>query len=143
MAYGFGMSRVVGGTDAQPGSWPWIVSIQDPWRRGTGHVCGGSLISSQWVLTAAHCFIQARYLNMWRVVIGATHLAQLGPEAHVRHIKRLIAHEHYNSIDQSNDIALVELDQPVQCGDYIQLACVPDSSLRVLPLSSCYISGWG
>ncbi|XP_074669722.1 acrosin-like [Strix aluco] len=54
MASHNGTSRVMGDTDAQPGAWPWIVSIQDPWRRGTGHVCGGSLISPQWVLTAAH-----------------------------------------------------------------------------------------
>ncbi|NXH21853.1 ACRO protein, partial [Bucco capensis] len=135
--------RIVGGTDAQPGAWPWIVSIQDPWRKGTGHICGGSLISNQWVLTAAHCFIQARYIPMWRVVVGATHLARLGPEAQVRHIKQLIVHEHYNSVDQSNDIALLELDQPVQCSDYIQLACVPDASVKVLELTSCYISGWG
>ncbi|KAM9250277.1 acrosin-like [Cariama cristata] len=143
MASGSGPSRIVGGTDAQPGAWPWIVSIQDPWKTGTGHICGGSLISPQWVLTAAHCFIKARHITMWRVVVGATHLTQLGPEAQVRNIRRLLVHEHYSSVSESNDIALLELDQPVQCGYSIQLACVPDASLRVSELTSCYVSGWG
>ncbi|KAM9258928.1 acrosin-like [Morus bassanus] len=144
-AHGFyyGTSRVVGGRDAQPGAWPWVVSIQDPWEIGTGHVCGGSLISPQWVLTAAHCFIEARHITMWRVVIGATQLTQLGPEAQVRNIRRLLVHEHYSNISERNDIALLELDQPVQCSYYIQLACVPDAWLRVSELTTCYISGWG
>ncbi|KAM9276362.1 acrosin-like [Cariama cristata] len=143
MASDYGTWRIVGGTEAQTGAWPWIVSIQDPWTTGTGHICGGSLISPQWVLTAAHCFIQARHITMWRVVIGTTHLTQLGPEAQVRHIKRLLVHEHYSSITERNDIALLELDQPVQCGYSIQLACVPDASLRVSELTTCYISVWG
>uniref|UniRef100_A0A8C0IIJ8 Peptidase S1 domain-containing protein n=1 Tax=Bubo bubo TaxID=30461 RepID=A0A8C0IIJ8_BUBBB len=143
MAAYYGMSRVVGGTGAQPGAWPWIVSIQDPWEAGTGHVCGGSLISPQWVLTAAHCFLEARHITMWRVVVGANHLTQLGPEAQVRSIKRLLVHPRYSNITKRNDIALLELDQPVQCGYYVQLACVPDASLRVSELTDCYISGWG
>jgi len=80
---------------------------------------------------------------MWRVVIGATQLTWLGPEAQVRTIKRLQVHEHYSNITQRNDIALLELDQPVQCGYYVQLACVPDASLRVSQLRTCYVSGWG
>uniref|UniRef100_A0A8D0EW20 Peptidase S1 domain-containing protein n=1 Tax=Strix occidentalis caurina TaxID=311401 RepID=A0A8D0EW20_STROC len=142
MAVDDGTSRMVGGTDAQTGAWPWIVSIQDLWAAGTRHVCGGSLISPQWVLTAAHCFIKARHITMWRVVVGATHLTQLGPEAQVRTIKRLLVHEDYRNIPHINDIALLELDQPVQCSNSIQLACVPDASLKVSELTTCYISGW-
>ncbi|KAM9264541.1 LOW QUALITY PROTEIN: acrosin-like, partial [Morus bassanus] len=105
MASYYGTPCVVGGRDAQPGAWPWVVNIQDPCEIGTGHACGGSHISPQWVLMAAHCFIEA------------------------------------SNISERNDIALLELDQPVQCSYYIQLACVPDTWLRVSELTTCYISG--
>ncbi|XP_009953276.1 PREDICTED: acrosin-like [Leptosomus discolor] len=139
----YGPSRIVGGTGAQPGAWPWIVSIQKRWKAGREHVCGGTLVSPQWVLTAAHCFRRARNMTTWRVVIGATRLTRLGPETQVRRIKQLVVHKHYCNVTQKNDIALLELDQPVQCSYHVQLACVPDTSLRVSELKACYISGWG
>ncbi|NWW83094.1 ACRO protein, partial [Climacteris rufus] len=135
-------SRVMGGTGVQPGAWPGIVSIQATWENSTWHMCSGVLLSSQWVLTVAHCFARAGDISTWEVVIGATDLAQLGPEAEVRHIQRLLVHQHYVAATARNDIALLELDQPVECSDSIQLGCVPDASLRVSELKSCYIAGW-
>ncbi|NWS87415.1 ACRO protein, partial [Toxostoma redivivum] len=138
-----GMTRVVGGKSAEAGTWPWLVSIQDTSVSGTGHLCGGSLISVQWVLTAAHCFAESRNLSAMRLLIGATQLTEPGPEAEVRLIKRLLIHQEYSSADQSNDIALLELNEPVQCSPYIQTVCVPNGTLSVEQLDTCYVAGWG
>ncbi|XP_023778641.1 acrosin-like isoform X1 [Cyanistes caeruleus] len=139
----YGMTRVVGGADALPGAWPWIVSIRHPWVPGLRHLCGGSLIRAEWVLTAAHCFDQVTDIGMVYLVIGATQLTQPGPGAQLRRVKQLVIHPYYNPDDYSYDIALLELDHPVLCSPYIQLACVPDATLRVSELQNCWVAGWG
>uniref|UniRef100_U3KCI7 Peptidase S1 domain-containing protein n=1 Tax=Ficedula albicollis TaxID=59894 RepID=U3KCI7_FICAL len=143
LAYDYGATRIVGGTGAKPGSWPWIVSIQHPWAPRLGHFCGGSLISTQWVLTAAHCFDDYNNISMVYVVIGATQLTQPGRDARIRSVRQVLIHPYYNPADMSYDIALMELDRPVQCSPYIQLSCVPDITLKVSELQNCWIAGWG
>ncbi|XP_032909645.1 acrosin-like [Catharus ustulatus] len=141
--YDYGLTRIVGGTGAKEASWPWIVSLQHSgvlWRQ---HFCGGSLITSEWVLTAAHCFDDYRDITMLKVMIGATLLHKPGPGAQVRKLKQVVLHPYYNADDLSYDIALMQLDQPVQCSSYIQLACVAPPTLKVSELSNCWIAGWG
>ncbi|XP_041345209.1 acrosin-like isoform X1 [Pyrgilauda ruficollis] len=84
-----------------------------------------------------------RNISAMRLVIGATQLTEPGPEAQVRLIKRLLVHKEYDPADQSNDIALLELNEPVQCSPYIQLVCVPNATLNVAQLETCYVAGWG
>ncbi|XP_063247850.1 acrosin-like [Prinia subflava] len=136
-------TRIVGGADAKPGAWPWIVSLKHPAIPGTRHLCGGSLITAKWVLTAAHCFDRIRKIGMVYLVIGATQLTKPGPGAQLRRIKKLVRHEHYNKNDKSNDIALLELSKPVDCNSYTQLACVADPTLIVSELQNCWVAGWG
>ncbi|XP_053795431.1 acrosin-like [Vidua chalybeata] len=143
VAYDYGITRIVGGMGAAEAEWPWIVSIQHPWVPGLGHWCGGSLITADWVLTAAHCFDKISNISMLYVVIGATQLTQPGPGAQVRSVKKVVIHSNYKPSDYSYDIALMQLDRPVLCSSYIQLACVADPTLRVSELINCWIAGWG
>ena len=49
--------RIVGGTKAKPGDWPWQVNIDYKYNTANpGAHCGGTLINDEWVLSAAHCF---------------------------------------------------------------------------------------
>ncbi|XP_058720299.1 acrosin-like [Poecile atricapillus] len=128
--------------DVLPGAWPGIASIQVTSKNGSWHMCAGALIDHHWVLTAARCFLGARDIHKWKVVIGATDLSQPGAKAAVFKVKRILLHRHYVATTARNNIALLELDQPVECSDYIQLGCVPDSSLAVAELRTCFIAGW-
>ncbi|XP_030816718.1 acrosin-like [Camarhynchus parvulus] len=130
------------GDYAALGAWPGIVSVQATLENGTWHMCSGALISPQWVLTVAQCFFRSGDISIYKVVMGTTDVAQPGPEAAVRRIQRLLKHQNYVAATVMNNIALLELDQPVECSDYIQLGCVPDSSLAVSELKTCYIAGW-
>ncbi|RMC12378.1 hypothetical protein DUI87_09893 [Hirundo rustica rustica] len=143
VAYDDGTTRIVGGTGAVEASWPWIISIQYSVPPNLIHWCGGSLITADWVLTAAHCFDKLKNISMVYIVIGATQLNNPGPGAVLRSVKQVVIHQYYKRADFSYDIALLQLNEPVLCSPYIQLACVADPTLKVSNLNNCWIAGWG
>jgi kallikrein len=52
--------RVVGGRDSSPGEWCWQVALINSLNQ---YLCGGALIGTEWVLTAAHCVTKSVSLN--------------------------------------------------------------------------------
>ncbi|XP_022375502.1 transmembrane protease serine 12 isoform X1 [Enhydra lutris kenyoni] len=138
-------SRIVGGTAAQTGAWPWVVSLQIQSGKILAHICGGSLVKSKWVLTAAHCTKDTRDPLMWRAVIGTNSIkGHHHPHSKKIKVKAIIIHPDFNLENYVNDIALFHLKKAVRYTEYIQPICLPFDVFQKLDQNTkCFISGWG
>uniref|UniRef100_A0A3P9HJS6 pancreatic elastase n=1 Tax=Oryzias latipes TaxID=8090 RepID=A0A3P9HJS6_ORYLA len=134
--------RVVGGEVARPNSWPWQISLQYLSGGSYYHTCGGSLIKTGWVMTAAHCVDRSM---TWRVVVGDHDIYTNEGKEQYLSVSQVYVHPSWNTnnVAAGYDIALLRLSTPATLNSYVQLASLPPSG-QVLPHNNnCYISGWG
>uniref|UniRef100_A0A3B3DV77 Peptidase S1 domain-containing protein n=1 Tax=Oryzias melastigma TaxID=30732 RepID=A0A3B3DV77_ORYME len=133
-------TKIVGGGNAQAGSWPWQVSLHI--NDLGSHICGGTLISDQWVLTAAHCIV-TKVLSRWTLYFGKETQAASSSNEVSRSITKIIVHPNYNNTLFNNDIALMKLSNTVPFNNYIRPVCLASSSSLFYTSTSCWITGWG
>ncbi|KFO20451.1 Transmembrane protease serine 11D [Fukomys damarensis] len=127
--------RVIGGTQAEEGDWPWQVSLQV----NGAHHCGGVLISNLWVLTAAHCFRSYSNPQQWTATFGVSTRA---PRLRVR-VRTISIHHNHTPATHENDIAAVQLERAVTFTRDIHRVCLPAATQSVSPGSTAYVTGWG
>jgi len=131
--------KIVGGEEATPHSYPWMAAlfVDDKW------FCGGTLISDEWVLTAAHC---AKDASEMVVMLGAHNVREASEEGRLELTTRdFFTHPSYSTITLHNDLALVHLPEKVTFTANIKPVCLPAHSEAGTAWANeqAVASGWG
>uniref|UniRef100_A0A2K5YZ32 Transmembrane serine protease 3 n=2 Tax=Mandrillus leucophaeus TaxID=9568 RepID=A0A2K5YZ32_MANLE len=100
-------SRIVGGNMSSLSQWPWQASLQ---FQGY-HLCGGSVITPLWIVTAAHCVYDLYLPKSWTIQVGLVSLLDNPAPSHL--VEKIVYHSKYKPKRLGNDIALMKLTGPL------------------------------
>jgi secreted trypsin-like serine protease len=119
------VNRIVNGETAEIGAWGWAVTLSINRR----FLCGGSVLSSSWIITAAHC---VNTVNASEIITYAgSNIRWSGNQSRVG--SRVIVHPNYSTATLANDIALVKLVTPLIMTDpYVNVICIPSINSTIL-----------
>ncbi|MCD8553115.1 serine protease [Seleniivibrio sp.] len=144
-------AKIIGGTTVSSGAYPFMVAILDTTGGTTDYsqqFCGGTLIDSQWVMTAAHCMVKLKdytissNMSKLRVLAGTNTLSTTTISSGTKvSVSAVYVHESYNSVTFNNDIALIKLSTPlsVDAIDALSSSTYPGFSTDDLAT----VAGWG
>ncbi|KAL0273606.1 UNVERIFIED_CONTAM: hypothetical protein PYX00_006239 [Menopon gallinae] len=132
--------KIIKGEDANDGEFPYILSLR---RKGVtpGHFCGASILTSNWVLTAAHCCASIKNKAEFYAYAGSVLLNQGGSE---HFVQDLYPHESYQpGQNWKNDICLIKVIQPFKFTDKVQQVALAPKGTVVNSGDKVTIAGWG
>ncbi|XP_036145777.1 chymotrypsin-1-like [Monomorium pharaonis] len=129
---------IVGGKPAEPGEFPHQVSL----RLDGSHICGGSIIGRQKVLTAAHCVHGLAYYPYRNFKVATGSIDRYG--GHLHAVSNVVVHPDYSDQAEDawkNDVAVITLASPIKYNEYQKPIALAKS--RPKPGQPCTLSGWG
>ncbi|KAM7087357.1 ovochymase-2 [Molossus nigricans] len=133
-------SRIVGGSQVVKGSYPWQVSL----KRRQKHICGGTIISPQWVITAAHCVANRNIASTLNVTAGKHDLSHIEPGEQTLTTESIIIHPRFSSKKPMDyDIALLKMAGTFRFGPFVGPMCLPEPGERFEAGLTCTTAGWG
>lgn len=151
--------KIVGGQQAAPGAFPFqvgILRVSTSNGKITGLVpmCGGTVLTSRWVLSAAHCFVEGaggkveglRSTSNLMVHVGSNNLLASPNDRDWIPIKRVIPHPRYVTGTNVNDIALIELERAPRRGvkvDQVTVATRESEAADLPAQAELHVAGWG
>ena len=133
--------RIIGGQPAPVGAYPWQVSIGLADRPASlGHFCGGTILNSKWVLTAAHCVDRVPTADRIQIKYGMNFLSRDGG---ISKVAEIVINRSWNRPTFTNDLALLRLSDSLS--NVVPLR--PLQPQEADPLASegvlAVVSGWG
>lgn len=133
--------RILGGTTAAPGQFPWMTALVDAGARSAidGIFCGGTLIAPRVVLTAGHC-VEGSKAGDFVAVVGRTRLSRSSDGQRLG-VTRIVRHPAYDRQTTVNDLALLQLAAPATATPLV-LAGAADGALQAAG-SPVTVSGFG
>ncbi|XP_077618740.1 coagulation factor XI isoform X3 [Crocuta crocuta] len=134
--------RIVGGEASVHGEWPWQITlhITSPIPR---HLCGGSIIGNQWILTAAHCLIGVESPKILHVYSGILNQSEIKKDTSFFGVQEIIIHDQYKTAESGYDIALLKLETAMNYTDTQRPICLPSKGDRGVIYTECWVTGWG
>jgi trypsin len=129
--------RIVGGQETEQHEYPWQVGLVS--RNGRSPFCGGTLISSTHVLTAAHC--TQTDASSIAVILGEHNIAD--SDFNRVNVAEIINHPEYNSGTTDNDYAILRLESPVTFTNEVSPACLPADLSNTFAGVLATVTGWG
>ncbi|XP_012230032.1 trypsin [Linepithema humile] len=133
--------QVVGGKEAPEGAYPYIVSLQRGIFGLTSHFCAGSIINSEWILTAGHCVNAVSRLVKITVKAGKHNLKARESTEQIIKAAKTIVHEQYKGGVGPYDIALIKLKSPLSFTAAVQAIKLPEAESE--PSGNATLCGWG
>nr|XP_003421067.1 granzyme B-like isoform X1 [Loxodonta africana] len=137
LAPGGETGEIIGGHEARPHSHPYMAFLHI-WEQTHKKMCGGFLISEDFVLTAAHCW--GRKIN---VTLGAHNIKEQEKTQQHIPVRKAIRHPDYNERTISNDIMLLQLKTKAQQTAAVRPIPLPRKKAQVRPGQVCSVAGWG
>ncbi|KAB0801690.1 hypothetical protein PPYR_03881 [Photinus pyralis] len=135
--------NIVGGTEALTREFPHMALIGFDNKGKPSWECGGSLISDEFVLTAAHCMYQSSLGEPKYVRLGDVKLFSNSGDENVQDftISQLIRHPDFKPPSNYHDIGLVKLNRKVNLNSYARPACLHTNF--EIPVKKAVAAGWG
>lgn len=135
-------ARIVGGQETGVNEFPMMAGIVN--RLIYQVTCGGTIISSRFVLTAANCLVRQKVEDI-AVLVGAHNVTIIdSPANQMYQAKRFIIHPRYTESNNDYDIALIEVAEPIQLSDMVGVVCLPFKFVATnFTGAKVILLGWG
>ncbi len=142
--------KLAGGTQVAQTDWPWQAAIKiSTWRVNGEWTCGGSVIDSRWVLTAAHCIVDGIEdpYHEFVTVAPANIQIRVGSErfefgGQTTGVRRIVKHPDFDPVTRDNDLALLELKEAVFV-DPVRPVTPEREEKQACPGIQGAVTGWG